>query len=69
MIPETYQGYQIQYDGSYYQYLAFPIEDGKPLHDYDMTIEGTQYCGNCVFADNIEDIKLEILEKTFKATI
>lgn len=64
-----YNGYQIQYDGTYYQYLAFPVEDGKPLHDYDMTTEGTQYCGNCVFADNIADIKLEIEEKTYKPTI
>lgn len=42
--------------------IAYPTEQGID-HDYDMDQGGYRYCGNCLWADSIEEAKELIDEK------
>lgn len=58
ILPVEYKGYTIQEDGERYMtgYLLYPTEAGIQ-HDYDGDSEGFHYCGNCKWADSIEEAK------------
>ena len=44
-------------------FVCFPTEEGIQ-HDYELTENGHKYCGNCLWADSVEEAKELIDEKT-----
>lgn len=68
MKPISYKGYTIEedYDRMPYnkepQYMFYPTAQGVD-HDMDMDSDGYRYCGNCKWADSIEEAKDLIMEK------
>lgn len=64
-----YKGWTIQDDPEAYikgQLIAYPTEQGIQ-HDYDLEGEDYKYCGNCLFAWDIDTLKAEIDEKIMMA--
>jgi hypothetical protein len=65
-IVEAYKGYSIQPDfrnpyNRNPEYMFYLTSQGID-HDYDMDSDGYRYCGNCKWADSIEECKLLIDE-------
>lgn len=61
ILPVEYKGYTIQErEDTYYKgmcpFVLFPTEQGIQ-HDYDYNGSGNTYCGNCKWADSIEEAK------------
>lgn len=56
----TYKSYTIDTDTNYPyslgQYIFYPTEQGID-HDADYDGDGYTYCGNCKWADSIEEAK------------
>lgn len=66
-VPMTYRGYTIEscvrgYDANIGNFMFYPTEQGVD-HDADYDGESYKYCGNCRWADSIEEAKDEIFEK------
>jgi hypothetical protein len=47
------------------EYMFFPTSDGIQ-HDADYDGESYKYCGNCKWADSVEEAMIEIDELTFE---
>jgi len=67
----SYRGHTIEPDyrnpySSKPEYMYYPTEEG-PDHDYDLVGEDYKYCGNCGWADSIEEAKDAIMEKIMEA--
>jgi hypothetical protein len=75
-----YKGYSIQEDpekgrdvysdpekGYRLRLILYPTEQGIQ-HDYDGDSEGFRYCGNCKWADSIEEAK-EIIDEITESQI
>lgn len=60
----TYKGWTIQEDPENWtdRFIFFPTAEGIQ-HDAECDENGWHYCGNCKWADSIEDAKDEISEK------
>jgi hypothetical protein len=60
----TYKGWTIQEDPENWtdRFILFPTAEGIQ-HDADCDENGWHYCGNCKWADTIEDAKDLISEK------
>lgn len=63
ILPVEYKGYTIQRnaDSNGYAFIIFPTEAGIQ-HDYDGDSEGSRYCGNCKWADYVQEAKAIIDE-------
>lgn len=65
-----YKGYTIEEDhrnpyGKECEYIFYPTSEGIQ-HDADYDGESFRYCGNCRWADSIDDAQIEIDELTFE---
>lgn len=62
-----YKGYTIEedFDRNPYsrkpEFMFYPTEQGAQ-HDYDGDSEGYKYCGNCKWADDLEEAQIQIDE-------
>ena len=66
----TYKGYTIQVDypnpySNTPQYMYYPTDEGEQ-HDADYEDGSYHYCGNCKWADSIEDAKDAIDDLLFE---
>lgn len=62
MEKTTYKGYTIEPDDTERGGVMFyPYEHGAPDHDYDYD-DGWKYCGNCKWADDVDEAKIYIDE-------
>lgn len=69
--PMVYRGYTIEPDyrnpySNKPEFMFYPTEQGID-HDYDLVGEYYKYCGNCGWADTIEEAKDAIWEKIMMA--
>jgi hypothetical protein len=66
-----YKGYSIEqdpdYDYSGHSIIIYPTEQGIQ-HDEDFNGERTKYCGNCKWADSVEEAK-EIIDEITESRI
>jgi hypothetical protein len=64
--PVLYKGYTIELNRegvcSSTDFVLYPTAEGKQ-HDSEMDEDGYHYCGNCLWADSIEEAKELIDEK------
>lgn len=71
-ITETveYSGWTIVLDVERFmakrRFIMYPTEQGIQ-HDYDMVDGRNKYCGNCLWADSIEEAKELIDERNYDA--
>lgn len=66
----NYRGFKIEEDnGNYHspKYIYYPASEGIQ-HDYDYDDERYRYCGNCGWADSIDEAKDAIFEKIMVGT-
>jgi hypothetical protein len=65
---QVYKGYTIEPDfrnpySRNPEYMFYPTEEGVQ-HDADLVGEDYKYCGNCQWADTVEEAKILIDEQT-----